>query len=67
MKPKTAIAEMVTVIKREVALLENIINEELKPYVKRIDAEAYYAENYLRKLGKQGACRQRIKVKKIPL
>ena len=34
---------MKTEIKREVALLENIINEELKPYVKRIDAEAYYA------------------------
>lgn len=42
---------MKTEIKREVALLENIINEDLKPYVKRIDAEAYYAENYLRKLG----------------
>ena len=47
---------MKTEIKREVALLENIISEELKPYVKRIDAEAYYAESYLRKLGKRGSC-----------
>ena len=58
---------MKTEIKREVALLENIISEEVKPYVKRIDAEAYYAESYLRSLGKRGSCHQKIKVKKIPL
>ena len=45
---------MKTEIKRDVALLESIINEELKPYVKRIDAEAFYAENYLRRLGEAG-------------
>ena len=55
---------MKTEIKREVALLENIINEELKPYVKRIDAEAYYAENYLRKLGEAGFLSSENKSKK---
>ena len=55
---------MKTEIKREVALLENIINEELKPYVKRIDAEAYYAENYLRKLGEAGFLSSANKSKK---
>lgn len=34
--------------------LRNIINEKLKPYVKKIDEEAYYAEDYLFELGKQG-------------
>ena len=55
---------MKTEIKREVALLENIIDEELKPYVKRIDAEAYYAENYLRKLGEAGFLSSENKSKK---
>jgi alkylation response protein AidB-like acyl-CoA dehydrogenase len=55
---------MKTEIKREVALLENIINEDLKPYVKRIDAEAYYAENYLRKLGEAGFLSSENKSKK---
>ena len=55
---------MKTEIKREVALLENIINEELKPYVKRIDTEAYYAENYLRKLGEAGFLSSANKSKK---
>ena len=55
---------MKTEIKREVALLENIINEELKPYVKRIDAEAYYAESYLRKLGEAGFLSSENKSKK---
>ena len=55
---------MKTEIKREVALLENIINEELKPYVKKIDAEAYYAESYLRKLGEAGFLSSENKSKK---
>ena len=55
---------MKTEIKREVALLENIINEELKPYVKRIDAEAYYAESYLKKLGEAGFLSSENKSKK---
>jgi alkylation response protein AidB-like acyl-CoA dehydrogenase len=55
---------MKTEIKREVALLENIINEELKSYVKRIDAEAYYAESYLRKLGEAGFLSSENKSKK---
>jgi alkylation response protein AidB-like acyl-CoA dehydrogenase len=55
---------MKTEIKREVALLENIINEELKPYVKRIDVEAYYAESYLRKLGEAGFLSSENKSKK---
>ena len=55
---------MKTEIKREVALLENVINEDLKPYVKRIDAEAYYAENYLRKLGEAGFLSSENKSKK---
>jgi alkylation response protein AidB-like acyl-CoA dehydrogenase len=47
----SGVAEMKTMIKRDLTILKNIINEELKPYVKKIDAEAFYAENYLRKLG----------------
>lgn len=38
----------------EKSLLENIIEEELKPYVKKIDTEAFYARNYLIRLGKAG-------------
>lgn len=34
--------------------LERLIEEELKPYVKKIDTEAYYAERFLRKLGESG-------------
>ena len=36
------------------SVLEKIINEELKPFVKKIDTEAYYAENFLKKLGEAG-------------
>ena len=36
------------------SVLEKIINEELKPFVKKIDSEAYYAENFLKSLGKRG-------------
>lgn len=38
----------------EKSLLESIIEEELKPYVKKIDTDAYYARNYLLSLGKAG-------------
>lgn len=34
--------------------LQNIIDEKLKPFVKKIDEEAYYASDYLFELGKQG-------------
>ncbi|EKN70142.1 putative acyl-CoA dehydrogenase [Neobacillus bataviensis LMG 21833] len=34
--------------------LERLIKDELKPYVKQIDTEAYYAERFLRKLGDAG-------------
>ncbi|SMF87019.1 hypothetical protein SAMN05661091_3592 [Paenibacillus uliginis N3/975] len=34
--------------------LERVIEEELKPYVKKIDVEAYYADRFLRKLGEAG-------------
>lgn len=34
--------------------LEQLIEQELKPYVKRIDAEAFYAEDFLKKIGEAG-------------
>lgn len=34
--------------------LEQLIAQELKPYVKRIDSEAYYAEDFLKKIGQAG-------------
>ncbi|GAE94340.1 hypothetical protein JCM21714_3488 [Gracilibacillus boraciitolerans JCM 21714] len=34
--------------------LEAIIQEYLKPYVRKIDSEAYYAKKYLLELGKAG-------------
>lgn len=36
------------------AVLDSLIKEKLKPFVKRIDADAYYAEDYLRSLGRAG-------------
>lgn len=36
------------------SLLETIIEQGLKPYVKKIDTEAFYARDYLLKLGKAG-------------
>ena len=30
-------------------ILKDLIEQELKPYVKKIDAEAFYAESFLRK------------------
>lgn len=35
-------------------ILEKIIEQELKPYIKKIDVEAFYAESFLRKLGESG-------------
>ncbi|QBP40996.1 acyl-CoA dehydrogenase family protein [Paenisporosarcina antarctica] len=34
--------------------LKQLIAQELKPYVKRIDAEAFYAEDFLKKIGQAG-------------
>ena len=34
--------------------LNSIIEEDLKPFVKKIDTEAYYADHFLRKLGQSG-------------
>lgn len=39
---------------RKLDVLDEIINEELKPYVRKIDVDAFYAENFLRKLGEAG-------------
>ncbi|MES0857848.1 acyl-CoA dehydrogenase family protein, partial [Geobacillus sp. G4] len=38
----------------KVETLEQLIEKELKPYVKKIDAEGFYQEQYLRELGKAG-------------
>lgn len=38
----------------EKSSFNNVIRTELTPYVKRIDQQAFYAENYLRKLGEEG-------------
>lgn len=38
--------------KKEV--LKDLIEQELKPYVKQIDLDAFYAESFLRKLGESG-------------
>src|SRR5699024_2490913 len=35
-------------------LLESVINEYLKHVVKKVDTDAYYAEEYLLELGRQG-------------
>jgi len=34
--------------------LEKIIEKELKPFVRKIDSEAFYAKNYLKRLGEEG-------------
>ncbi len=34
--------------------LEKIIEKELIPYVRKVDSEAFYAKNYLKKLGEAG-------------
>ncbi|KIL51827.1 acyl-CoA dehydrogenase family protein [Jeotgalibacillus soli] len=34
--------------------LEQLIEQELKPYVKKIDVDAFYAESFLKKLGEAG-------------
>jgi len=41
-----------TAEKKEV--LSTLIEQELKPYVKQIDVDAFYAETFLRKLGESG-------------
>lgn len=41
-------------VSEKVSLFHSIIDQELKPYVKKIDAEAFYARDYLLKLGKAG-------------
>ncbi len=38
----------------EAVVLQALIDEKLKPFVKKIDEEAYYAEEYLFALGKAG-------------
>ncbi|MEC1721518.1 acyl-CoA dehydrogenase family protein [Schinkia azotoformans] len=35
-------------------ILKDLIEQDLKPYVKKIDVEAFYAENFLKKLGEAG-------------
>jgi len=38
----------------KLGVLAKLIEEELKPYVKKIDVDAFYAESFLRKLGESG-------------
>ena len=45
---------MASSIVERTGILEQIIEQELKPYVKKIDVEAFYAESFLRKLGEAG-------------
>ncbi|MGE7121650.1 acyl-CoA dehydrogenase family protein [Peribacillus sp. NPDC046944] len=35
-------------------MIEQLIEKELRPFVKKIDAEAFYAEGFLKKLGEAG-------------
>ncbi len=39
---------------RKFELLNKLIAQELQPYVKKIDVDAFYAETFLRKLGEAG-------------
>jgi hypothetical protein len=39
---------------KDMTSLAVLIQEQLKPFVRRIDAEAYYAEGFLKSLGKAG-------------
>lgn len=41
-------------VKSELDKLNTLINSELKPYVNKIDKEAFYAEHFLRTLGEEG-------------
>ncbi|MFD6440366.1 hypothetical protein ACFWDG_11265 [Peribacillus sp. NPDC060186] len=34
--------------------IQALIEKELRPYVKKIDADAFYAEDFLKKLGEAG-------------
>lgn len=49
---------------KHTSLLEKLIAEELKPYVKKIDSEAFYAEGFLKKLGEAGLLSSANKSKK---
>lgn len=39
---------------RNIDILDKLIAQELRPYVKKIDVDAFYAEDFLRKLGEEG-------------
>ncbi|MEH7884745.1 acyl-CoA dehydrogenase [Bacillus sp. JJ1609] len=38
----------------DLTILDELIQKQLKPFVRRIDSDAYYAEDYLRSVGKAG-------------
>lgn len=38
----------------DMRILDDLIQEQLKPFVRKIDSEAYYAEDFLRSIGKAG-------------
>lgn len=54
-----------TVDKKE--LLKDLIEQELKPYVKKIDLDAFYAESFLRKLGESGLLSSKGRTEKATL
>lgn len=41
-------------VKSEINKLDALIDTELKPYVNKIDKEAFYAKHFLRRLGEEG-------------
>ena len=45
---------MVKSKEKKITILDELIAQELEPYVKRIDVDAFYAESFLRKLGEAG-------------
>ena len=38
----------------DMTILDELIQKQLKPFVRKIDSDAYYAEDYLRSIGKAG-------------
>lgn len=42
-------------VESDLVTVETLIEKELKPYVQKIDKEAFYARNFLQKLGEIGA------------
>jgi alkylation response protein AidB-like acyl-CoA dehydrogenase len=42
------------ILEEKKSTFDRLIVEELKPYVKKIDVDAFYAESFLRKLGEAG-------------